>query len=293
MPPQPEPRWLAETREHWYRGSNTKRDDQGKLVIYTPPRWVDSKLLPASTSDPLSLLKEDSLGPPKYGFANSDDNDDFCKLEAEADLFVRQVGYRDEDDYSLGIETAEEFPALEEALRDAREVVGELKFEQLPAANTKLRLAIKLAKSQSLANSDYKTKPLSLRGAAMAPPSRRKPPPMMRADRSKAPTRQPCTLPVPAFEPLEEELEVKTDDVPLAQLSEEDPPDTQFSAAESTEDEDCRLVSALLLTQGGLPNTMTERKPEDPEPRPRTVPSPPSQRARLLALTGLAAHSRS
>jgi hypothetical protein len=261
MPPQPEPRWLAETREHWYRGSNTKRDDQGKLVIYTPPRWVDSKLLPASTSDPLSLLKEDSLGPPKYGFANSDDNDDFCKLEAEADLFVRQVGYRDEDDYSLGIETAEEFPALEEALRDAREVVGELKFEQLPAANTKLRLAIKLAKSQSLANSDYKTKP-----ATMAPPSRRKPPPMMRADQSKAPTRQPCTLPVPAFEPLEEELEVKTDDVPLAQLSEEDPSDTQLSAAESTEDKDCRLVSALLLTQGGPPNTMTERKPEDPEP---------------------------
>jgi hypothetical protein len=199
-PTQPELRWLDETREHWYRGSNTKRDDQGKLVLYTPPRWVDGKLLPASTSDPLSLLNEDSVGPPKsappkstvaksssisysYDFADSDDNGDFCKLEAEADLFIRQVGNRNADDYSLGIETAEEFPALEDALRDARE----------PAANTKLRLAIKLAKSQSLANSDYKTKPLSLRAAAMAPPSRPKPPLMKRVDRGKAPTCQPCT----------------------------------------------------------------------------------------------------
>jgi hypothetical protein len=98
---------------------------------------------------------------------------------------------------------------------------------------------------------------------------------MKRVDRGKAPTRQPCTtdfrlnterLPVPAFEPLEAELEVKTDDVPLAQLSEEDPSDTQLSATESTEDKDCRLVSALLLTQGGPPNAMTERAPEDPEP---------------------------
>jgi hypothetical protein len=135
-PPQSEPRWLDETREHWYRGSNTKRDDQGKLVLYTPPRWVDGKLLPASTSDPLSLLNEDSVGPPKaappkstvpksssisysYDFADSDDNNDFCKLEAEADLFIRQVGYRDADDYSLGIETAEEFPALEKSLENS------------------------------------------------------------------------------------------------------------------------------------------------------------------------------
>jgi hypothetical protein len=265
-PPQPEPRWWEETREHWYRGSNTKRDNQGKLVIHTPPHWADGKLFSASTSDPLSLPKEDWVRPPKYDFANSNDNDDFCKLEAEADLFIWQVSYRDADDYSLGIEAAEEFPALEEALRDAREVVGELKFELIPAANTKLRLAIKLAKSQSLANSDYETKPLSLRAATMAPPSRRKSPPHMSVDRGKAPTRQPCTLPVPAFEPLDEELDVKTDEVPLAQLSEEDPPDTQFSATESTEDEDCRLVSALLLTQGGPPNTMAERKPKDPEP---------------------------
>jgi hypothetical protein len=100
-PPQPEPRWLDETREHWYSGSNTKRDDQGKLVLYTPPRWMDGKLLPASTSDPLSLLNEYSVGPPKstppkstvaklssisysYDFADSDDNGDFCKLETEA-----------------------------------------------------------------------------------------------------------------------------------------------------------------------------------------------------------------
>jgi hypothetical protein len=196
-PPQPELCWLDETREHWYRGSNTKRDDQGKLVLYTPPRWMDGKLLPASTSDPLSLLSEDSVGPPKlvppkstvaksfsisysYDFADSDDKGDFCKLEAEADLFIRQVSYHNADDYSLGIETAEEFPALEEALCDAREVVGELKFKQIPAANTKLRLAIKLAKSQSLANSSYKTKPLSLRAVAMAPPSRCKPPLMKR-----------------------------------------------------------------------------------------------------------------